>query len=148
MRKWWIAIFGFILLLFIREVANKSSAVKIFKERTENTSVIKQIRTLKTSWYGPGFNKNRTANGEVFDQTKLTAAHKDLPFNTRLILTNPNNGKSTHVRINDRGPFFGDRDLDVSKEAAKKLGIIADGVVELYAFIVRSDGTVVPLLGD
>jgi rare lipoprotein A (peptidoglycan hydrolase) len=81
----------------------------------------------KASWYGPGFAGRKTANGERFNPNQLTAAHKKLPFNTTLRVTNLDNGKSVIVRINDRGPFVGSRIIDLSKAAAKKIGLIATG---------------------
>lgn len=74
------------------------------------------------SWYGPGFHGRQTANGERFDQMALTAAHKTLPFGTQLKIRNRLNGKSVVVRINDRGPYIGQRSLDLSKAAAQCLG--------------------------
>ena len=78
--------------------------------------------TGRASWYGPGFHGNRTANGEVYDQWAMTAAHKTLPFDTVLRVTNTSNGRSVVVRINDRGPFIPGRDLDLSRGAAQELG--------------------------
>lgn len=80
------------------------------------------------SYYGPGFHGRRTANGERFDQNAMTAAHKTLPFGTRLRVTNPATGKSVTVRINDRGPFHGNRVLDLSKGAAAVIGMVNAGV--------------------
>ncbi|MEB3200275.1 MAG: septal ring lytic transglycosylase RlpA family protein, partial [Synechococcaceae cyanobacterium] len=85
----------------------------------------------QASWYGPGFYGNRTANGEVFRPGTLTAAHRSLPFGTRVKVTNLNNGRSTVVRINDRGPFHGGRVLDLAHGAASQLGVIASGVAEV-----------------
>jgi rare lipoprotein A len=87
--------------------------------------------TMTTSWYGDPFHGRPTASGERFNQNDFTAAHKTLPFGTRLRVTNPQNGQSVVVRINDRGPFVRGRDLDVSKAAAEALGIITQGVAEL-----------------
>ncbi|WP_404786221.1 septal ring lytic transglycosylase RlpA family protein [Altericista sp. CCNU0014] len=80
------------------------------------------------SWYGPGFDGNYTANGEVFNQYALTAAHRYLPFGTRVRVTNLDNGRSVVVRINDRGPFVGDRVIDLSRGAAQILGTVSSGV--------------------
>jgi len=77
------------------------------------------------SWYGPGFHGRTTANGERFDQNAMTAAHKTLPFGTRLRVTY--RGKSATVRINDRGPYIAGRSIDLSKEAARRVGLIAPG---------------------
>ncbi|NDJ17312.1 septal ring lytic transglycosylase RlpA family protein [Myxacorys almedinensis] len=80
------------------------------------------------SWYGPGFDGNRSASGEVFNQNAMTAAHKSLPFGTKVQVTNLDNGKSVVVRINDRGPFSGGRVIDLSAGAARILGLIQSGV--------------------
>jgi rare lipoprotein A len=82
----------------------------------------------EASWYGPGFDGNYTANGEIFNQYALTAAHRYLPFGTRVRVTNLDNGRSVVVRINDRGPFVGDRVLDLSRGAAQILGTVSTGV--------------------
>ncbi len=81
----------------------------------------------KASWYGPGFAGRKTANGERFNPNQLTAAHKKLPFNTTLRVTNLDNGKSVIVRINDRGPYAGRRIIDLSKAAAKKIDMLGSG---------------------
>lgn len=91
------------------------------------------------SWYGPYFNGRMTANGEIFDQNEMTAAHKSLPFNTRLQVTNLDNGRTTIVRINDRGPYIGDRVLDLSMAAAKELGSENSGVVPIKATILAAN---------
>ena len=88
------------------------------------------------SWYGPGFHGRKTANGEIFDENAMTAAHKTLPFNTHLKVTNRLNGKSVVVRINDRGPYVGQRSLDLSKAAAHCLGSTSSGVVPYEAVIL------------
>jgi rare lipoprotein A len=100
------------------------------KESTVNTSSVDYINlgTMKASWYGPRFHGKLTANGEIYDQMALTAAHKTLKFGTLLKVTNPKNGKSVIIRINDRGPYIGDRELDLSKGSAIKLGLIEKGV--------------------
>ncbi|MCW9098552.1 MAG: septal ring lytic transglycosylase RlpA family protein [Ignavibacteriaceae bacterium] len=100
------------------------------KESTVNTSSVDYINlgTMKASWYGPKFHGKLTANGEIYDQMALTAAHKTLKFGTLLKVTNPKNGKSVIIRINDRGPYIGDRELDLSKGSAIKLGLIEKGV--------------------
>ena len=80
------------------------------------------------SWYGPGFHGRLTANGERFDQNEMTAAHRKLPFGTRVRVTNPTNGRSVVVRINDRGPFAGQRVIDLSRGAAERIGLLHRGV--------------------
>lgn len=79
------------------------------------------------SWYGPSFHGRRTASGQVFDQDRLTAAHKTLPFGTKLRVTNLRNGRSVLVTVNDRGPYVRNRQLDVSRGAARRLGLIQRG---------------------
>jgi rare lipoprotein A len=87
----------------------------------------------KASWYGPGFHGKRTASGERFDMEALTAAHRTLPFGTRIRVRNSQNGREVVVRINDRGPFARGRVLDLSKSAAAQIGLIhrGSGRVEL-----------------
>lgn len=87
--------------------------------------------TMTASWYGPKFHGKRTANTETYDQLALTAAHKTLPFGTMLRVTNPRNGKQVIVRVNDRGPYVKGRDLDLSKGAAMKLGMVDKGVIKV-----------------
>jgi rare lipoprotein A len=84
----------------------------------------------KATWYGGRFHGRKTASGERFDKRALTAAHRKLPFGTRVRVTNLKNGRSVVVRINDRGPFGGKgRIIDVSEAAARKLDMIRAGVV-------------------
>jgi len=83
----------------------------------------------QASWYGPGFYGNRTANGEVYRPGRMTAAHRYLPFGTRVRVTNRYNGRSAIVRINDRGPYVGGRVIDLSDTAANVLGV--DGVASV-----------------
>ena len=76
------------------------------------------------SWYGPGFDGNVTANGEVYDMNGISAAHKTLPFGTVVRVVDFDTGRSIVVRINDRGPFIEGRIIDLSKGAAEKLGMV------------------------
>jgi peptidoglycan lytic transglycosylase len=82
----------------------------------------------EASYYGPGFQGKHTATGEKFDQKERTAAHPALPLGTKATVTNLENGKSVDVKINDRGPYVKGRDIDLSKGAAKELGMTKDGV--------------------
>lgn len=79
------------------------------------------------SYYADKFNGRRTASGEAFSNGAMTAAHRSLPFGTKVRVTNPANGKSVVVRINDRGPFHGGRVIDLSRNAASQLGIVQRG---------------------
>lgn len=85
------------------------------------------LGTGVASFYGRRFHGRPTASGERFDMNALTAAHRTLPFGTQLKVTNPRNGQSVIVRINDRGPFSKGRTLDLSREAANRLGLIRRG---------------------
>ncbi|HHE37868.1 MAG TPA: septal ring lytic transglycosylase RlpA family protein [Candidatus Cloacimonetes bacterium] len=92
---------------------------------------------MVTSYYGKKFHGKPTSSGETFDMNGFTAAHKTLPFGTRLKVTNEDNGKTVTVRVNDRGPFKAGRDLDLSYGAAKKIGLIAAGVKTLKVEILE-----------
>jgi rare lipoprotein A len=90
------------------------------------------------SWYGPYFHGRQTANGEIFNQNDLTAAHPTLPLGTFLRVTNQLNGKSIVVRVNDRGPYFDNRVLDLSKNAASLINGEEKGVVPIEAVVMQS----------
>ncbi len=94
------------------------------------------------SWYGPGFHGRFTASGERYDMDAMTAAHQSLPFGTVVEVRNLDNGKTARVRINDRGPFMKGRILDLSRAAAKALGIFGPGTapVELIAMGIEPLG--------
>ncbi|WP_108661692.1 septal ring lytic transglycosylase RlpA family protein [Acuticoccus kandeliae] len=83
------------------------------------------------SYYGARFHGRRTANGERFNMNAMTAAHKSLPFGTKVKVTNQKNGRSVVVRINDRGPYVGRRVIDLSKGAASKIGMVDDGLAKV-----------------
>ncbi|MCK4570456.1 septal ring lytic transglycosylase RlpA family protein [Candidatus Bipolaricaulota bacterium] len=89
------------------------------------------------SWYGPGFDGNLTANGEVYDMYGVSAAHKFLPFGTVVRVVEFDTRRSIIVRINDRGPFVDGRIIDLSKGAAEKLGIVDKGITKVGLRIVR-----------
>lgn len=89
------------------------------------------------SWYGQRHHGLKTASGEIFDKNKLTAAHRTLPFGTRLRVTNVENGKSVVVRVNDRGPHVAGRVLDLSYGAAQALGMTSAGLARVEAIVLR-----------
>jgi len=95
--------------------------------------------TTVASWYGPGFNGHRTSSGEVYNQHQLTAASRTLPLGSTVQVTNLDTGKSTIVRINDRGPFVRGRGLDLSKAAADQVGLTHAGTARVR--ITRLDAT-------
>ncbi|MDP2782202.1 septal ring lytic transglycosylase RlpA family protein [Devosia sp.] len=83
------------------------------------------------SWYGPGFNGKTAASGEIFNENAMTAAHRSLPFGTKVKVTDQRTGSEIEVTINDRGPFVGKRIIDLSKAAATKLGFRNRGVTSV-----------------
>lgn len=89
------------------------------------------------SWYGPGYEGNQTANQEIFDPQKLTAAHRKLPFNTRVRVTDLDTDKNVIVRINDRGPYVDGRIIDLSERAAEVLGMKHKGLAKVRLEIVN-----------
>jgi rare lipoprotein A len=91
------------------------------------------------SWYGPGFDGNQSANGEIFSQHKMTAAHRSLPFGTKVRVTNMDNGQSVIVRITDRGPYHSNRIIDLSTAAARVLGLIQSGVAPVRLDILSPE---------
>jgi rare lipoprotein A len=92
----------------------------------------------KASWYGAPFHGRQASNGEIYDMNKLTAAHRTLPFNTMVRVTNLNNGKSTTVRITDRGPFVDNRIIDLSYAAAREIESVGPGVVPVRLEILSA----------
>jgi rare lipoprotein A len=88
------------------------------------------------SWYGAAFHNRPTASGELFDSGGMTMAHPSLPFGTRVRVTNVRNGRSVVVRVNDRGPFVGQRIADLSRAAAAQLGMLKRGVVKARIEVV------------
>src|SRR2546426_6318884 len=93
--------------------------------------IVGGVQVGVASWYGPGFHGNRTANGEIYDQYELTAAHPSLPLGTRVMVTNITNGRAVEVRINDRGPFVDGRAIDLSYAAARTIGMVGPGTVRV-----------------
>ncbi|GJL57389.1 MAG: lipoprotein, RlpA family [Nitrospirales bacterium] len=91
------------------------------------------------SWYGPGFHGNPTANGESYDMWALTAAHRSLPFGTRVLVQSIDTGKSVTVHINDRGPFIQGRIIDLSYGAARELAMIARGTENVSLTVLESN---------
>ena len=105
--------------------ADNSSQKDVKAPTQESTPSFQQ--SGKASWYGPGFHGRQTASGETFNQNEMTAAHRTLPLGTKAEVTHVKSGKSVEVTINDRGPYVKGRVIDLSRAAAKKLGITKDG---------------------
>lgn len=93
------------------------------------------------SWYGAPHHGRRTASGEIYDMNQLTAAHKTLPFGTRLLVTNRDTSQTVEVRVNDRGPFVEGRILDVSYAAARQLGAVGAGVIPVRLRVISLPAT-------
>jgi rare lipoprotein A len=93
------------------------------------------------SWYGPGFHGKKTSSGEAYDMHAMTAAHTVLPLNTVVKVTNLENRKEIVVRINDRGPFVGDRVIDLSLAAAKELGMVRPGTAPVKVTVLGPSDT-------
>ena len=99
-----------------------------------------QVRSTsqgEASWYGPGFFGNLTANGEIYRPGTMTAAHRTLPFGTRVRVTNLWNGRSAVVRINDRGPYVGQRVIDLGHGAAEELGLFHSGIAQVKLEVLQ-----------
>ena len=101
------------------------------------TPTVVQVSTGEASWYGPGFFGNRTASGEVFRPGTMTAAHRSLPFGTKVRVTNLWNDRSAVVTINDRGPFIAHRVIDLAHGAAHELGLISSGIAQVRLEVLR-----------
>ncbi|MGB9696778.1 MAG: septal ring lytic transglycosylase RlpA family protein [Ignavibacteria bacterium] len=126
LKLMWIAIFALIFVTPISKTLMAQTEDEQFVFHSEGTA----------SWYGPGFHGRKTANGERFDTYDYTAAHKTLPFNTYVRVTNLENGKSTIVRINDRGPYSSGRIIDLSYAAKQEIGM--SGLARVRLEIVQS----------
>lgn len=95
----------------------------------------------KASFYGDQFNGRKTASGEIFNNSKMTAAHRTHPFGTRLKVTNIKNNKSVIVTVNDRGPVKSERLIDLTKAAARELDFIAEGIADVIIEVYLGDKT-------
>lgn len=104
------------------------------------------LGTKVASWYGPGFHGKLTANGEIYNQMALTAAHKEMPFGTFLQITNLQNSKRVVVRINDRGPYIEGRDIDLSKGTALALVMVERGVIKVKVEEIAVNSEISPSL--
>lgn len=96
----------------------------------------RHLVTGEASYYGPGFAGRPTASGETFNPGAMTAAHKTLPFGTRLRVTNLRNGRHVEVRVNDRGPYAHGRVLDLSEGAAARIGMVSSGTARVKVEVV------------
>jgi len=111
-----------------RDVVRLGKGGVSVEARAPEVAAAREIGGGAASFYGNELAGNPTASGERFDPNKLTAAHRTLPLGSRVRVTNPNNGESVVVRINDRGPFHGNRVIDLSLAAAREIGLLRSGV--------------------
>ena len=105
--------------------------VSCHRKTAPGSSVASGTETGMASYYAESYNGKKTANGEIFNSSEMTAAHKKLPFGTRVKVTNLSNGKSVKVRVNDRGPFIAGRIIDLTRAAAAKIDMVNKGVVKV-----------------
>ncbi len=134
------------IFVFLYSLMACSANVQYRKSRADSSSgstyssrkyYVGQVIKGMSSYYGKKFHGRKTSNGDVFDMYKLTAAHRFLPFNTIIEVTNLANNRSVRVRVNDRGPFVGNRILDLSYAAARKIGLTGAGVGKVQIRIIR-----------
>jgi rare lipoprotein A len=114
-------------LLFIAACNTTASHDPNATGSISQASLGQEFQRGTASWYGPGFHGRKTASGERFDSNDMTAAHRSLPFGTRLRVVNETNGRSVVVRVNDRGPFAHRRIIDLAKGPAQALGLTSAG---------------------
>lgn len=128
-----------IAILFGGCVASPRFTSERFSRVTSETYLM--IEEGVASYYADEFNGRQTSNGETYDMYQMTAAHQTLPFNSRVRVTNLNNGKSVEVRINDRGPFKDNRIIDLSLAAAKFLEMIGPGTAQVRIEVIELGST-------
>jgi len=102
------------------------------------------VQTGRASWYGEAHHGKKTASGETYDKTRLTAAHRTLPLGTRVRVTNIDNGRSVVVRINDRGPFMDGRVIDLSEAAAREIGALGPGLMRVRLEVLEDAAVETP----
>jgi rare lipoprotein A len=129
-------VFGVLLLLLGAGLAMSGCGGGSGEPSSETGS----IQEGEASYYAHKFHGRTTANGEIYDENEMTAAHKTLPFGTTVRVTNLANGKKVVVRVNDRGPFVKGRIIDLSFKAAGKLDYISRGVVKVRVEVLKVDG--------
>lgn len=146
-------LFSFLAISILLGFCNQAKAENDLSSHTQQPYIINNrvYRPLPSSsgfkqtgiasWYGPDFNGHTTSNGETYNMYGQTAAHRLLPMNTMLLVYNMENGKSTIVRVNDRGPFVPGRILDLSYSAAKKIDLVENGTAKVRVTAISKTGT-------
>lgn len=149
MRKvWFILLFGIILIIASsctsslrftsilgEEIIDSEKSPEQIQVITEKPAISNKIRGI-ASYYSDKFHGRKTASGEIYNKNLFTAAHRTLPFGTKVIVTNLKNGRSVTVIINDRGPLSSKRIIDLSRAAAEEIDMIYDGIVEVEIEII------------
>lgn len=132
------SIIALTLVLFSMFVSPAQSADEPYTENTPARQSTKASKAIvgRTSWYGPGMQGQKTATGGRFDSRKLTAASSRLPLNSRAVVTNLKNGRSVMVKVNDCGPAVDGRKIDLSKQAARRVGMLNQGVTPVKIKVV------------
>ena len=120
--------FGLIFVAFVLSGCDSNSVA--------SKVVDSYMQRGKASWYGEKYHGRETASGEIFNKNAMTAAHKELPFDTWVEVFNLDNGRKVRVRINDRGPFIEGRIIDLSQRAADELGMLTAGLAEVGIRVV------------
>ena len=136
MRPWFLPALFFMLPVVLLLDCSTSPRFVSNEDPDHIAPVSHQLSGI-ASYYSDEFNGRKTANGETFDMNDLTAAHRTLPFNTRLRVRNLSNDQEVVVRVNDRGPFKKDRVIDLSLEAAKRIGLIPTGTAPVELEILE-----------
>lgn len=122
---------------FVLVIIMMISALGLSSFKNTSTNDNDEVKTSYASYYHDKFNGRKTASGEVFSNSKLTAAHRTLPFGTKVKVTNLRNGESVVVTINDRGPFHASRALDLSKAAFDEIGSLHRGTMPVEYQVVE-----------
>lgn len=117
---------------------DRRNRVALRNSNAQKTSPSRVVQSGKASWYGPGFHGRVTASGEVFDEAAMTAAHQSFPLGSKAKVTNLTNGNSVEVKINDRGPFTEGRIIDLSRAAARVLGILGSGIALVRVELIEA----------
>ncbi|MSV28206.1 MAG: septal ring lytic transglycosylase RlpA family protein [Bryobacterales bacterium] len=140
MRRAEVAILVLAASLIAGGCAKKKKPVPVPRTSPQPAATPRQGETGIASWYGNPYHGRVTASGEIYDMDKVSAAHRTLPFQTRVRVHNLDNGKTLEVRINDRGPFIGGRIIDLSRAAAGAIGMIGPGLARVRLEILSPQG--------
>lgn len=139
-----IVIFTAVCCLFVQEQPMLAGGAANENAASCEKDVFPRSFSGNVSWYGSQFNGRMTASGEVFDMNKLTAAHRTMPFFIKVLVEDPKTGLSVIVKVNDRGPYAKNRVMDLSREGARRLGILAKGITYADCLVLDDNGANMP----